>query len=170
MSTQEKDTYTLGSPRKEEHPVAKNDRKLIKTGGKLEEFSSSTVLWYYMREKHSLSIEQLLQLRQATTPAVIQGRPGTLVRILTQASCYTKGVSIKDFDSLNEHPNLILYDGYYYKNGKQEEIFIEKRTGNGLSLLERELQEGGITGVGMIAETRGSGKLMGGFRKFLKLG
>lgn len=169
MEAVKKDMPTQEHPVGVKHTDENNGRKFIKTGGKLEEISSSSIIWYYMKEKHNLTTEQMLQLRQATTPAMIQGRSVTLVRILTQSSCYTKGVRIKDFDSLNEHPNLILYDGYHYRNGKQEDIFIEKRSGNGLSLLERELKDGSITEVGMREEANGSGKLLERFRKFLKL-
>ncbi len=110
-------------------------RKLVKTGGKVE--GCGGTIWAYMIKEHGLTGEQLAQLRQAMIPAKVQGKPGTLVRVFAPTSREVRGVTVQDFNSLNEHPELILYEGYYYGRGGTGEIVIEKRTGTGPSLLDQ---------------------------------
>jgi hypothetical protein len=143
---------TLERPKQEASPVIKREtKKKVEARGGIEGLNG-TVTWAYMVDEHGLTGDQLVQLRQAIIPAEIQGKPGTLVRVFAPTSCEAKGVTVHDFNSLNEHPDLILYEGYYYGRGGPGEILIEKRTGTGPSLLERELRDGGITDVGMQEE------------------
>lgn len=150
-------------PKQEASPVIKREtKKKVKTRGQIEGLNG-TVTWAYMMHEHGLTGDQLVQLRQAIIPAEIQGKTGTLVRVFAPTSCEAKGITVQDFNSLNEHPDLILYEGYYYGRGGPGEILIEKRTGTGPSLLERELRDGGITDVGMQEESSRAMK----FRRFL---
>ncbi len=143
-------------------------RKLVKTGGKVE--TCSGIIWSYMTKEHGFTGEQLLQLRQAMIPAKVRGKPGTLVRVFAPTSSEARGVTVQDFNSLNEHPELILYEGYYYGRGGTGEIVIEKRTGTGPSLLDRKLQDGSITEVGMKEEDSAAKKWLGRIGTFMIMG
>ena len=46
------------------------------------------------------------------------------VRVFDGAQASAGNVSVKDYNSLNEHPELILYEGWYNKNAQAE---IKKR-------------------------------------------
>ena len=143
-------------------------KKLVKVGGGVEACSGPT--WNYMINEYGLDSYKLTQLRKAVIPAKVQGKPGTLVRVFDPTSCQNKGIAVKDFNSLNEHPELVLYEGYFYGMGGPGEIRMEKRSGTGPSLLERELRDGGITEVGMKEEGSGAGKWGGRFVTFLMSG
>lgn len=168
MQTRAKSETTQGGLKEEASPAAKK-RELVRTGGKIEECSGS-IIWLYMQQEHALTVEQLVQLRRATIPAQIRGKPGTLVRIFAPDSPQAKGITVKDFDALDNYAGLILYDGYYFKRGGPGEILIEKRTGKDPSLLERELQDGSITEVGMKEEASGAIKWLKPFGSFLLRG
>jgi hypothetical protein len=158
---------TLERPKQEASPVIKGKtKKKVKTRGGIE-MLNGTVTWAYMVNEHGLTGDQLVQLLQAIIPAEIRGKPGTLVRVFAPTSCEARGVTVHDFNSLNEHPDLILYEGYYYGRGGPGEIVIEKRTGTDLSLLDRELRDGGITDVAMKEESSAAMKWRGRFGKFL---
>ena len=122
--------------------------KLIKAKGKVEGIHSIESV---MTKQHGIASDRLYLLSQAVTPAKIQGREGVVVRVFDPAASKAKGVQVQDFDSLNEHPELILYEGYCLglRRGIPDEIRIEKRAGTGPSLLEQKLQDGSITEVGM---------------------
>jgi hypothetical protein len=90
-------------------------------------------------------------LEGATCPAKVNDRASTLVRIFNPAIAKEKGVTIEDYESLNEQPELILYEGYYMR-GRGGEIIIERREGVGTSLLEEKIKKGAITEVGVIHE------------------
>lgn len=143
-------------------------KKLVKVGGGVEGCSGPT--WNCMINEHGLTYQELNNLRKAVIPAKVKGKPGTLFRVFDPTSCQAKGIYVKDFDSLNEHPELILYEGHYYWIGAKSEILMEKRGGTGPSLLERELRDGHITEVGMKEEASGAGKWGGRFVTFLMAG
>ena len=46
------------------------------------------------------------------------------VRVFDGAQASARNVSVKDYNSLNEHPELILYEGWYNKEAEAE---IKKR-------------------------------------------
>lgn len=143
--------------------------KLIKTKGKVEGIHS---IGSFMSKEHGIASDQLYLLSQAVTPAKIQGREGLVVRVFDPAASKTKGVQVQDFDSLNEHPELILYEGYClgFRRGIPDEIHIEKRTGTGPSLLEQKLQDGSITEVGMTKAPSTAMKWLRRFGNFLMMG
>lgn len=84
--------------------------------------------WNYMRDKHGLTGEQLMYLRQATWDGVVGGKPVTVVRIFDPAAATKQGVNVEDYHNLDNHPELILYEGYYYTSrGQAPDIHIEKK-------------------------------------------
>lgn len=147
--------------------------KLRKIKGKVDNLN---IIAAFMTKEHGIPSDKLYLFNMAMTPAKIQGVEGIAVRIFEThpANAEAKSVEVKDFDSLNEHPELILYDGYYIKPEKgkywPDKIYIEKKTGTGPSILERKLQDGTITELGMEKEPGGAMKLLGGFGKFLMMG
>jgi len=150
----------LKRPKQEASSVTKGKaKKKVETRGVVEQLNGRPT-WAYMTDEHGLTGDQLAQLRQATIPAEIQGKPGTLVRVFDPTSCEAKGVTVDHFNSLNEHPDLILYEGYYYGRGDPGEILIEKRPGTGPSVLERALRDGGITDVGMHEKPSAASKFL----------
>ncbi len=144
-------------------------KKLRKTRGKVD-LISGTETWSCLVSQCGLTGEQMVQLQQALICAKVQGKPGTLVRIFAPTSCKERGVEVPDFVSLDEHPELILYEGYYSGSRRSFEGVMEKRTGIGPSLLEQRLQEGAITEVGITTEGVGAKKWLGRFGHFLLLG
>ena len=143
--------------------------KFTKTRGKVDGLNG-TNMWSCMQKKFGLTGEQMVLLNQALIPAKIQGDLGTLVRIFSPASCKEKGVTVQDFDSLNGHPELILYEGYYFERGGPNEIVIEEKPKVGSSLLEKKLQEGAITEVGITRKATGTQNALSRLGRFLLYG
>ncbi len=53
------------------------------------------------------------------------------VRVFSETDARNKGVSVKNFNTLTEHPELILFDGFYDKNTwavKIEQRFVKRPT------------------------------------------
>lgn len=173
MEIRRNDIAILESSKKEaSSAIERKNREAVKTGGKVE-LRCSSIIRRCLIEEYDLTIEQLAQLGQTTIPAKIHDRSGTLVRIFAPASCQAKGITIKDFESLNKHPILILYDGYYYKSGGPGLIFIEKREermGAGLSLLELEMRNGKITEIGGREDASGVVRWVGSVGAFYMYG
>lgn len=165
----QKSTWSAGA--KTEGGTKTSTEKFVKIRGEVKGFGGTST-WEYMTKKHALRGEQLYQLQQAMIPAKVQGKQGTLIRVFDPKSCEAKGLNVEDFDSLNEHPQLILYEGYFFGHGGPGDIVVEKRKETGPSLLEQKLQEGSITEVGMkVADSTtmkwlkrlGNFMMMGGF-------
>lgn len=86
------------------------------------------ILWNYMQDKHGLTGEQLTDLRQATWDGVVGGKPVTVVRIFDPAAATKQGINVEEYPNLDNHPELILYEGYYYTSrGQAPDIHIEKK-------------------------------------------
>ncbi len=90
-------------------------------------------LWMYMVQKHGLTGEQLMPLVQVRADGVVEGKPATLVRIfewpegVKKGATVIKGVTVEDYHSLDNHPELILYEGYYTGSPRKPDIHIEKK-------------------------------------------
>jgi hypothetical protein len=150
---------------KEEKPI-----KLRKTKGKIENLN---IIASFMTKDHGIPSDQIYLFNQAMTPVKVGGKDAVAVRIYETDSAAKAKVEIKDFISLNDHPELITYDGYYFIEPKKkwpEELHIEKRTATGPSLLERKLQDGTLTELGMEIEPTGVKNFLSGFGKFLMMG
>ena len=51
-----------------------------------------------------------------------------MIRIFEQVIAGEKGITIDDYQSLDDHPELTLYEGYYREVGGQAtDIHIEKK-------------------------------------------
>ena len=75
-------------------------------------------------------VDVLQNLRWVEQDAVVGDKPVglTMIRIFDPAAAEEKGITIEDYESLDDHPELILYEGYYQENGRGEtDIHIEKK-------------------------------------------
>jgi len=138
-----------------------------KTRGKVEGFSRD--IWIYMEKTHALKHERMQQLQTAVCPAKVNNMAANLIRIFDPDVAKEKDITIEDYESLNEHPELILYEGYKVR-GRGGEFIIEKRNEAGTSILERKINEGTITEVGVIIAKTGAEKWLSGFGHFLMMG
>ena len=58
----------------------------------------------------------------------IGDKPVTMIRIFNPATANEKDVAIEDYQSLDNHPDLILYEGYYcVTRGQITDGEIEKK-------------------------------------------
>ncbi len=144
-------------------------REVKKDRGRVDGLSG-TEAWSYMQKKHGFTGEQLVNMRLAMLAAVVEGRPATLVRIFDPAVAKEKGVTIEDYESLNKHPELIFYEGYYSGRGQTSVIVIEKRSGIGPSLLEKMTKEGTITEAAVKKDETTARKWLGRFGHFVMYG
>lgn len=94
-----------------------------------------TLPWAYLHKERGLTGEQLVNLKQAKADGEVDGLPATLVRIFDPAAAKEKGVTVEDYHSLNNYPELILYEGYYRTKsvrgvsiGGATDILIEKKS------------------------------------------
>jgi hypothetical protein len=138
-----------------------------KTRGKIKVIDRAE--WYYMKKRYTFTDIQLASLNEATCPAKVNDMPATLVRIFNPDIAKEKGVTIEDYESLNEHPEWILYEGYHV-GGRRGEIIIQKREGVGTSLLEEKIKQGAITQVGVTVEKTGSHKWLDRIVSFMAMG
>jgi hypothetical protein len=155
-----KDNETVTSSKESNH-------KMKTTKGDIEGFDRA--IWNYMKKQLKLKEDQILKMRMARCPAKSKGRPTTVVRFFDPEKAQGKGLTINDYASLDEYPELILYDGYHVQ-GKDGEIIIEKRNSPEMSLLERKMVNGEIEEVGVITEKTGAQKFLSGFGHFLMYG
>ena len=138
-----------------------------KTRGKIDSFSR--VRWNYMKKQHGLSDSQLVKLKEASCPAKFNNGAATLIRFFDPDVAKEKGVTIEDYESLNEQPGLILYEGYHV-SGRGGEIIIEKKDGVGASLLDEKIKKGAISDVGVIIEKTAKQKWLGRIGNFMMMG
>lgn len=89
---------------------------------------SGSAVWSYMHSRHGISGEALVPLRRVESDGMVDDKPVTMIRIFDPATAEEKGVAIKDYQSLDSHPDLILYEGYYCEaRGQITDGEIEKK-------------------------------------------
>jgi len=85
-------------------------------------------LWGYMVSQQGVIVDVLQNLRRVECDGVVGGKQVIMIRIFAPASASEKGAAIDNYESLDSHPELILYEGYYCEMGRQApDIHIEKR-------------------------------------------
>jgi hypothetical protein len=65
-------------------------------------------------------------------------------------------------ESLRDHHELILYEGYYVR-GKRSEIIMKKWEGPEASFVEEKIKNGDITEVGIAIEKTAAQKMLSRF-------
>ena len=89
---------------------------------------SGSVVWTYMLKQYGLTPDILFELRRVETDCVVGDKAATMIRIFDPATASGKGIAIGDYQSLDDQPELILYEGYYREVGGQAtDIRIEKK-------------------------------------------
>ncbi|MFC1971000.1 hypothetical protein ACFLV0_03590 [Chloroflexota bacterium] len=83
--------------------------------------------WVYVHLLTTLKVpyENLTSLRSVQKVGFWEGKPVTFIRIYDPRAS-EEAWQVKDFTSLNEHPDLILYEGYWEKGSNH--VFLECRT------------------------------------------
>jgi hypothetical protein len=81
-----------------------------------------------MKKRYGLSGEKMMLLRRVESEAIVTNKPVKMIRIFNPATSMEKRVNIEDYKSLDNHPDLILYEGYYYtEKGEITDGEIEKK-------------------------------------------
>ena len=84
----------------------------------------------YMVSRYGVTVDILQNLRCVECDAVVGDKPLglTMLRIFNPASARGKGVAIDGYGSLDNHPELILYEGYYREvDGQATDIKMERK-------------------------------------------
>ena len=85
-------------------------------------------LWAHMVMRYGVTDDVLQNLRRVERHGLIEDKPVIMIRMFALGAADKKGVIIEDFESLDGHPELVLYAGYYRSIlGVATDIHIEKR-------------------------------------------
>jgi hypothetical protein len=90
-------------------------------------------LFQYMVNKQHVPLDILRNLRIVEKDAVLGDEPVglTMFRIFQPSEVKKKGITIENYDSLDDYPDLVIYEGYYEKNDDHaDNIKIEKQPDN----------------------------------------
>jgi hypothetical protein len=88
-------------------------------------------LFQYMVNKQHVPLETLRNLRVAESDAKVGEKSVglTMFRIFRPAVAKEKDIKVDDYSSLDDYPELVLYEGYYQasNDGRAVNIQIEKQ-------------------------------------------
>lgn len=77
--------------------------------------------------------------------AVVRSKPGEEkafnIRIFDESEAVVKKIQVKDYASLNEHPDLIIYEGWFNEAAKQVELEEKKAVLSTIIFTEAEIQQ-----------------------------
>ena len=85
-------------------------------------------LWTYMAKY--VALDELRYLRMVERDAILGDKSIglTMVRIFDPSAASAQDVTVDNYRSLDDHPELILYEGYHRRgDGQAIEIHIEKK-------------------------------------------
>lgn len=137
------------------------------TTGEIAGFNRTT--YNYMKKQLKLEETEIFKMSVAICPAKFKGEAANLVLFFDPDTAKEKGLTIKDYESLKEHPELILYEGYYSR-GRGGEVNIKKWKGGDSSLLQEKIKNSEITAVGLVNPKTGTQKFLSRFLNFLAMG
>jgi hypothetical protein len=84
----------------------------------------------YMIVRFDINLDELRSLKRVEREVVLSDKPLgiIMVRIFSPDTAKEREVSIDSYSSLDEHPELILYEGHYRDvNGEAMDIKMEKK-------------------------------------------
>jgi hypothetical protein len=84
----------------------------------------------YMIGRFDINLDELQRLKRVEREVVLGDKPLgiIMVRIFNPDTAKGRDVTIDSYSSLDEHPELILYEGHYRDvNGEAMDIKIEKK-------------------------------------------
>jgi hypothetical protein len=84
-----------------------------------------TLVYVYLMTTFEVPAEKLTVLRSLLKAGFWDGKPVTFIRIY-EPSASEEARQIKDFTSLDKHPDLILYEGYGEKGS--DRVYLERKT------------------------------------------
>jgi len=84
-------------------------------------------LWGYMVSEQGVIVDILQNLRQVERDGVVEGKPVIMIRIFDPAAADKESVAVEDYESLDNHPELILYEGYCREAGGRLDIHMEEK-------------------------------------------
>jgi hypothetical protein len=142
-------------------------RPMKRTKGEIGKFNRGVYFW--MQRKYKLSDAILVRMKEATCPAKINGMAGDLIRYFNPDTAKERGITVEDYEILNEYPELILYEGYYVP-GRKGEINIKKWEGAATSSLEEKINNGTITDVGIVIAKTAAQKWLSRIGNFMIMG
>ena len=157
----------VSSQTKTESPNKKKTAVAQTTKGNVD--SVEVVFWKYFKNQLKVPEMEVSNLKQAKIPAKVSGLEANLFRFFNPKDAEAKGITIKDYESLNNSPELILYEGYRQKVSGGETI-IKKREKTGTSFLDEKMEKGEIAEVGVIIPLTRGKKFLKGFGNFLMMG
>jgi hypothetical protein len=83
------------------------------------------LVYVHLMTNFELPADKLTGLRSVLKTGFWEGKPVTFIRIY-DSSVSDEARQVKDFTSLDEHADLILYEGYWEKGS--DRVFLECRT------------------------------------------
>jgi hypothetical protein len=84
----------------------------------------------YMVSRHGVTLDELQSLKYVEREVVLGDKPLgiIMIRIFNPDTAKEREVAIGSYSSLDEHPELILYEGHYRDvNGEAMDIKMEKK-------------------------------------------
>ena len=78
----------------------------------------------YLENKFHLLPKDMARLQYARQQRKNNGTPINSIRIFDRVKAYEQGVAIKQYDNLDEHPELVLFEGHILKSGW---VYLQKK-------------------------------------------
>ncbi len=76
-------------------------------------------VWGHMVTDHKIDVVTLDEMRRVDRSGTINGGlPVTLIRIFSPSEAARKGIKVTGWETFDEHPGLILYEGYLKQDNK----------------------------------------------------
>jgi hypothetical protein len=169
MSTRE--IKTNAATQVQENRMEKNKKakmsQMKTTKGDIDRFDRGA--YNFIKKQFKLTENEVLHMKQAQCPAKVNGAAANLFRFIDPDKVTEKGITINDYESLDQFPELIVYEGYRVI-GKGGETIFKKRDSSGISFLEEKFKKGEITEIGIIPEKTASQKWLGRIGNFMMMG
>lgn len=80
--------------------------------------------WGHLVSEHHIVVDTLVKWRCLDQPGEVDGRPVTLLRIFDPATAQQKGIPIEGWTTFDEHPELVLFEGYLRRDNT---AWLERR-------------------------------------------
>jgi hypothetical protein len=76
-------------------------------------------IWGHMINDHHIDVVTLDQMRCVDRGGIINdGLPVTLIRVFSPGEVTGKGIRVTGWETFDEHPEFILYEGYLTQDNK----------------------------------------------------
>lgn len=83
-------------------------------------------VWGHMVNDHKIDVVALDNMRCVERDGMINdGLPVTLTRVFSPGEAAGKGINVTGWETFDEHPELILYEGYLTQDNKA--LMVKKK-------------------------------------------